>query len=775
MRKAMLVLLISMVVVFSACELDTFEIEPKGSLKLTFGALQSRSWEPSISMDVDSYSISGTGPGGRSFIQESNEESTVITDLYHGLWDIRVVAKNGTGEAIGEGFGSVEIQPNRLQTKVIEVQEFSGTGSLNLFISWPLESADNPMISVSIVRVGSGTRIIDEVFTAETTGTFSRNFTNLAAGYYEVAVGFLDGLNRKKFGTIQSVRIVQGQTTQGTLALTNRDLDVVGDLELTVHSFIKQSFGVSLSPESIAISEGTTQLFTASASTPGNLYYAWYIDGEFVISGTDTTFSVPHNLALGSHTVDVIASLSGVSASASADVQVEEAAYIDVELTRLSGTGPDSLRYRFEGGFLGDISSILPGSTVIARGDPFALRVDTQSRDVDLFAIGGFDRPVEYENDFYEISNEIMINLPFSMLSDIPAQVVHQENADYVINALHIGISVEDDLGNSYSVYLPEDSSPLIYTARLDTEAPVGSFLHGSMTISSSPLYLESESSSTMVGTYSIGIDFKISYLAYKRIFQISYNGNGATYGQGPRFSIAGLGEVTSADNIPFDFPNQPSYYFRKDNSHFTSWNTEPDGSGITYYAGALMVPEPTQDRILYAQWISPYSPIVRDSGYIFYENPNYLQDGWRYLEAARDWQGGSEIASWSNSSESPVGTSIELGRGDDNSVAIVQTSGTTETFAEFALNYMGGSAGWYLPSVEESIRAMLALQSNFPNIQIISSTECSDSTFYRVQMTYGGVIGVNTCEKANYSNTHGNYLPVRKLDTDMNPIPVNW
>jgi len=187
------------------------------------------------------------------------------------------------------------------------------------------------------------------------------------------------------------------------------------------------------------------------------------------------------------------------------------------------------------------------------------------------------------------------------------------------------------------------------------------------------------------------------------------------------------------------------------------------------------MVPEPTQDRILYAQWISPYSPIVRDSGYIFYENPNYLQDGWRYLEAARDWQGGSEIASWSNSSESPVGTSIELGRGDDNSVAIVQTSGTTETFAEFALNYMGGSAGWYLPSVEESIRAMLALQSNFPNIQIISSTECSDSTFYRVQMTYGGVIGVNTCEKANYSNTHGNYLPVRKLDTDMNPIPVNW
>lgn len=768
MRKAVVVLLISMVVVFSACELDTFAIEPKGSLKLTFGALQSRSWEPSISMHVDAYSISGTGPGGRAFIQESNEETTIITDLYHGFWEIRVVAKNAIGEAIGEGFGSIEIQPNRLQTKVIEVQEFAGAGTLNLSISWPLESADNPMISVSIVRVGSGTRIIDEVFTAETTGTFSRNFTNLAAGYYEVAVGFLDGLNRKKFGTIQSVRIVQGQTTQGTLALTNRDLDVVGDLELTVHSFIKQSFGVSLSPESIAISEGTTQLFTASASIPGNLYYAWYIDGEFEISGTDTTFSVPHNLALGSHTVDVIASLSGVSASASADVQVEEAAYIDVELTRLSGTGPDKLEYRYSAGVEGSLSPAIPNSTVIARGDPFALRVATADGEIDVYMIGGFDSafPTTGRGDSGP-SHLLTLYLSASRLTEVPTElsVDGTSQLDF-LSSIIIESDLEDELGNAYGFFCPDEDTAYTYTASIDQDNQPGSFIKGVIDIYPVGLWESSPYSGIQLGTYHVNINFKVAYLAYQRVYKVLYDGNEATYGEGPQYSLAGMGGVGAAINNSEDDP----YYFEKSGFQFFSWNTESDGSGTTYYGGLEIAPEPTQDITLYAQWIPVFPVEERSTGYIFYENPYYRTDGWRYLEAAKEFQSGN--ASWSSSLSTLLGTVKGLGTGDTNSQSIVQSSGGIDTFAGLAQNYEGGSAGWYLPSVEEAMHAALALHSYFPMYsEFLTSSESGAETLYSVYM-YGDSLSVSDYrDKNDYSNRYSNYLPVRKLDENKNPI----
>ncbi len=98
--------------------------------------------------------------------------------------------------------------------------------------------------------------------------------------------------------------------------------------------------------------------------------------------------------------------------------------------------------------------------------------------------------------------------------------------------------------------------------------------------------------------------------------------------------------------------------------------------------------------------------------GYIFYENPNYLTDGWRYLEL-------SPLSTEANGyvwggKETSVGTSTDLGAGQNNTTKIVDLFGDTEPFEgleTYAAKYCDALLvtnedtdydDWFLPSSEE-------------------------------------------------------------------------
>jgi hypothetical protein len=99
--------------------------------------------------------------------------------------------------------------------------------------------------------------------------------------------------------------------------------------------------------------------------------------------------------------------------------------------------------------------------------------------------------------------------------------------------------------------------------------------------------------------------------------------------------------------------------------------------------------------------------------GYVFFENPNWETDGWRFLEAAP--------AGWSSSAEDPrevwggYGTSVGetgtgIGTGASNTQKIVATFGDeepheseTDYAAKMCVDYRGGGhADWFLPSKDE-------------------------------------------------------------------------
>jgi hypothetical protein len=88
--------------------------------------------------------------------------------------------------------------------------------------------------------------------------------------------------------------------------------------------------------------------------------------------------------------------------------------------------------------------------------------------------------------------------------------------------------------------------------------------------------------------------------------------------------------------------------------------------------------------------------------GFIFYENPNYERDGWRYLEAAPfDQSGGAPWGCFRQTIAGARGTAIGSGR--QNTADILASCADRSTAAALCANLsVNGVRGWFLPSRDE-------------------------------------------------------------------------
>ena len=104
--------------------------------------------------------------------------------------------------------------------------------------------------------------------------------------------------------------------------------------------------------------------------------------------------------------------------------------------------------------------------------------------------------------------------------------------------------------------------------------------------------------------------------------------------------------------------------------------------------------------------WLSAAGYAIGDTGpaggFIFYENPNYERDGWRYLEAAPfDQSAGVAWGCFRRMIAGARGTAIGTGRQNtsDMLAACAEHSTAADLCANLSIN---GVRGWYLPSRDE-------------------------------------------------------------------------
>ena len=87
--------------------------------------------------------------------------------------------------------------------------------------------------------------------------------------------------------------------------------------------------------------------------------------------------------------------------------------------------------------------------------------------------------------------------------------------------------------------------------------------------------------------------------------------------------------------------------------------------------------------------------------GWIFYINPNFKADGWRYLEAAPEDQTSRTWGTVGLPVPGADGTAI--GTGKQNTLDIIAGDPWTNKAAEECFNYKGGGySDWFLPSKDE-------------------------------------------------------------------------
>ncbi len=234
--------------------------------------------------------------------------------------------------------------------------------------------------------------------------------------------------------------------------------------------------------------------------------------------------------------------------------------------------------------------------------------------------------------------------------------------------------------------------------------------------------------------------------------YTVTYDGNGSTGGDVPTDSnhyeendnvtVLGVGTLVKAGY------------------EFNSWNTESDGSGTSYNESDTFIIG-AADVTLFAIWDQVYA--LRDTGpaggLIFYINPNYVIDGWRYMEAApasTEWTN----KQWGTSGTLVGGTSTAIGDGPNNTslvVAAIIAGGGSLDRAAILCNDLseGGYSDWFLPSQGELnemyVELYLHAVGGFTNIGYWTSSEFSDVNSWR--QTF------NTGAQTNNAKTTGYYV----------------
>ena len=247
----------------------------------------SRTLLPSDStlLDVTRYTVSGTGPNGKTFTKSSDNSSVEIEGLTIGEWTVTAKGLNREGTELVSGTKTFRLTSTATPQTIV-LDTLIGTGSFSFSLDWSLCDVASPAMEVYLTGPDMSS---DEVPLEITMNTMTKTATvseTLSAGSYKVRVLLKDG-SQLVAGLVEAVRISNGTSTSGSHTFHFNELGPTTLMYFTdaTGTPIRGNLTASGNPESFLDGLQYTYLFSFTepdnVSTEG-LSLDWYYDGSLV-------------------------------------------------------------------------------------------------------------------------------------------------------------------------------------------------------------------------------------------------------------------------------------------------------------------------------------------------------------------------------------------------------------------------------------------------------------------------------------------------------------
>ena len=326
--------------ILSGCPGLGYEDRRTGNLVITVGSgLESLSIvQPDLDMNIDDYQIILSGPGQTQTLTiGSDTVATTITNLEPGEWTVTANARNADEVIIAGDSTTVLVQAGKTSAANLVVVPLPGEGTLELRISWPGDTIDNPSVAARLTPVdGVEQQLTFAVDTASRSATYSGSWQ---VGYYTLSISLSDA-GKVVWSRVVAVRILEGQLSLGEYQLTG-DEPSSGGIEIGIGSNLNNPYQVTLIglQDSITVDDTMTVGLSLEPSTaPDSI--RWFINGSKYTNGETITVGPGEiELGAGSYRLDVVVRKATMVSSAGAVFTVTSNAPFVTTWNRRPGSG----------------------------------------------------------------------------------------------------------------------------------------------------------------------------------------------------------------------------------------------------------------------------------------------------------------------------------------------------------------------------------------------------------------------------------------------------
>ena len=274
----------------------------------------SRTLLPSDStlLDVTKYTITGTGPNGKTFTKNTDSNSVAIEGLVIGTWTVFVKGLNREGTELVSGSTTFNLTASS-GPKTVVLNTLVGTGTFSFVLDWSLCDVLNPGMEVYLTGPDMDSDEVPLFVEMNTSAKRATVSETLAAGSYKVRAILTDG-GQQVAGLVEAVRISNGTSTTGTHTFHFSELGptVLAYFIDATGTPIKGTLSMADNPETFLDGGEYTCVFGFTepdkVDTDG-LSIDWYYDGNRIgdtmpITMSGSTVSV--TVSSGVHRIDAV-------------------------------------------------------------------------------------------------------------------------------------------------------------------------------------------------------------------------------------------------------------------------------------------------------------------------------------------------------------------------------------------------------------------------------------------------------------------------------------